>query len=91
MYDDGDEITIFLGDVTHCHFSQDYLGDGKYSPELEVCDAVIQYLKDLFSDRVIFYRAHNRGLDGSRPLPLPDELELIKKDCKCFVWSHALN
>src|SRR5262245_30634727 len=71
--DDGDEITLFLGDITHCHFSQDYLGDGKYSPEPEVCNAAIQYLKDLISDRVLFYHARDRGRDGSGPLPAGDE------------------
>ncbi len=91
LCDDGDEITVFLGDVTHCHFSQDYLGDGKYSPESEVCDAVIEYLKDLFSDRLLFYHARDRGRDGSGPIPPPDELDKIKKDCRCFVWSRALN
>jgi hypothetical protein len=91
LCDDGDEITVFLGDVTHCHFSQDYLGDGKYSSEPEVCDAVIQYLTDLFSERVFFYHARDRRRDGSGPVPPPDELEEIKKDCRCFVWSRALN
>ena len=91
IFDDGDEITVFLGDVTHCHFGQDYLGDGKYSPEPEVCDVVIEYLKDLFSDRVLFYHARDRGRDGSGPVPPSEELEKIKKDCRCFVWSRALN
>ena len=88
--DDGDEITVFLGDVTHCHFSQDYLGDGKYSPEPEACDAAIRYLKDLFSDRVFFYYARDRERDGSGPLPSREKLEEIKKDCRCFLWSRAL-
>jgi len=68
IHDDGDELTFFLGDITHCHFSQEYLGDGKYSPEAEAIEEAIDYLRDLFSDQVVFYRARKirSGLKRSR-------------------------
>jgi hypothetical protein len=91
LYDDGDEITVFLGDITHCHFSQEYLGDGQYSPETEACEELLDYLKDLFADRVIFYHRRNRTGDGSTQLPTIDRANELQAECKCFLWSRTLN
>ena len=90
IHDDGDELTFYLGDITHCHFSRDYLGDGKYSPEGEVIEEAIDYLLDLFSDRVVFYRALNGGRDGSIQSPSPDQMAKVLADCNCFLWSKPL-
>jgi hypothetical protein len=91
IHDDGDEIPLFLGDITHCHFSQDYLGDGKYSPEAEMFEEAIEYLGDLLSDQVIFYRSQVGGSDGSIQRPSERQMEKVMADCHCFVWSKPLN
>ncbi|MES2465872.1 MAG: hypothetical protein V4675_01110 [Verrucomicrobiota bacterium] len=90
IHDDGDELTFFLGDITHCHFSQDYLGDGKYSPEAETIEDAVDYLRDLFSDQVVFYRARNGGRDGSIQCPSEEKLSRVLADCNCFVWSASI-
>jgi hypothetical protein len=89
--DDGDEVTIFLGGITHCHFSQEYLGSGEYSPEGEVVQDVIDYLKDLFADRLVFYHAPNHHGDGSIQRPSAQQLEAIPDEWHCFVWTRPLN
>ena len=91
IHDDGDEITFYLGDITHCHFSQDYLGGDKYSPEEEVIEEAIEYLKDLLSDQVVFYRARTGGRDGSIQRPSKEQLANVLAECNCFVWSRPLN
>ena len=91
IHDDGDEITLFFGDITHCHFSQDYLGDGKYSPEAEMFEETIGYLRDLLSDQVVFYRSRVGGSDGSIQRPSEEQMAKVMADCHCFVWSKALN
>lgn len=91
IHDDGDELTFFLGDITHCHFSQEYLGGGKYSPEVEVIEEAVEYLSDLLSDRVVFYRARSCGGDGSIQRPSEVQLLTVLADCDCYVWSKALN
>lgn len=90
IHDDGDELTFYLGDITHCHFSQDYLGDGKYSPEGEVIEEAIDYLLDLFADRVIFYRDLSGGQDGSIQSPSSDQVAAVLADSNCFLWSKQL-
>lgn len=90
IHGDGDEITYFLGDITHCHFSQEYLGDGKYSSETEVIEEAIDYLQDLLSDQVVFYRARSGGRDGSIQCPSEEQLAKVLADCNCFVWSKPL-
>lgn len=90
IHDDGDELTFFLGDITHCHFSQEYLGDGKYSPEAEVIKNAIDYLRDLLADKVVFYRARNGGGDGSIQCPSEEQLSKVLADCNCFVWTKPL-
>ena len=90
IHDDGDELTFYLSDITHCHFSQDYLGDGKYSSEANVIEEAIDYLSDLFSDRVVFYRALNGGRDGSIQCPSPDQTSKVLADCNCYLWSKPL-
>ncbi len=90
IHDDGDEITLFLGDITHCHFSQDYLGDGKCSSEAEMFEEAIEYLRDLLSDQVVFYRARVGGSDGSIQRPSEEQMAKVMVDCHCFVWSKAI-
>lgn len=90
IHDDGDELTFFLGDITHCHFSQEYLGGGKYSPEAEAIEKAIDYLRDLLSDQVVFYRARNGGRDGSIQCPTEEQISKVLADCDCYVWSKPL-
>lgn len=90
IHDDGDELTFFLGDITHCHFSQEHLGGGKYSPEADVIEEAIDYMRDLLCDQVVLYRAHNRGRNGSIQRPSGHQLAKVLADCDCFVWSKPL-
>lgn len=90
IHGDADELTFFLGDITHCHFSQECLGGGKYSPQAELIEEAIEFLRDLFSDKVVFYRARNGGRDGSIQCPSEQQFAKVMADCNCFVWSKLL-
>jgi hypothetical protein len=61
IYDDGDELTVCVDDLTHGHFAE-------YGEELSeseragrIVEAVAEFLDDLFADRVVVWGQHNTG------------------------------
>ena len=92
IYDDGDEATVVITQVTHGHFNP-----YEKMPDAErdkwIVEAVIEFLNALFDDRVLLYRTpgqrsggwqvHNERIDRSRPVPGTEHYE-------CFVWSGAV-
>ena len=92
IYDDGDEATVALTQVTHGHFNP-----YKRMPDRDrnswVTEAVIEFLDALFDDRVLFYRMpgrrgggwqiHHEKIDRSQPVPGTEHYE-------CFVWSGSV-
>ncbi len=59
--DDEDEITLFVGNFTHCHFgcNQEYLSE-KEKAEM-VAEEVVEFLNDLFNEKVTMYGSHGGG------------------------------
>lgn len=60
IYDDGDELTVVVGNFTHGHFSKynfhdEYSDDEK---EQEIVEQVATFLDDLFADRVVLWGSH---------------------------------
>ena len=68
---DGDEITIFVGDWTHCHFSVFMSAAGAVT---EVCTHALDFVADLLADRVVIWAYSENGRrrrDGTYPLGAP--------------------
>lgn len=64
IWDDGDEATVAIGDITHGHFGA---YDGALSQEQiheEVAKQVVAFLADLFADKVVLWRTPGRRLGG---------------------------
>jgi hypothetical protein len=88
---EGGEVSVFLGDITHCHFTP-YAADGKFpgcTKEQAVEDAV-RFVSEVVQDKwVIWCWADGRGgcfkPDGddeeAADAPLPGE------EVKYFLWS----
>jgi len=88
--DDDTEATVYIGNITHRHFNP-------YDPSLSPLDLartvsgeVIQFLTDLFADRVLLWAAPGGGqsgcqypFDGAVPTERPSDSNL-------FVWSGPL-
>jgi len=84
IYDDGDELTVCVDDLTHGHFAEcdDQLPEAEL--ERRIVDAVVEFLDALFADRVAVWGQANIGggwyridLGGSGGPPgIPE-----------FVWS----
>ena len=61
VYDDGEELTVALDALTHGHFSDyDYSGDGAERVQ-RIVDGVVEFLDDLFADRVAVWGQHAAG------------------------------
>ena len=84
IYDDGDELTVCVDDLTHGHFAE--YDDALPEPERErrIVDSVVEFLDALFADQVAVWGQANVGggwyridLDGSGGCPGVPE----------FVWS----
>ena len=93
IHDDGDELTVYAGNFTHGHFSN---YDEKLSKEQkaeQIAEDVVEFLKNLFADQIVFWGSHSGGGGWSKrgqrsKLSLLSKLLLVHK--KEYVWSGPL-
>ncbi len=86
IYDDGDELTVVLGNFTHGHFSN---YDEKLSIEQkaeQIIEEILKFLEELFADQIIFWGSHQ----GSGGWYKKGECSEWKKEAKEYVWSGPL-
>ena len=83
VFDDGHELTVVLDDLTHGHFSEYDGAVPEAERERRIVDAVVEFLEDLFADRVAVWGQSNLGGwyrtdlgESSAPAGVPE-----------FVWS----
>jgi hypothetical protein len=88
-FDDG-EVSVFLGDTTHCHFTP-YEADNMFpgrTPEQAAIEAA-SFIREVIADQWIIWRWSDGrggcykigGNDHEANAPLPGET------VECFVWS----
>ena len=82
--DDGDEATLFIGDLTHLHFNFD---PGETEPEKGVANDVLEFLDELFADRILIWKSRSTGGDGVMPLETANVFSGIDANDLTFVWS----
>ncbi len=91
IYDDGDEATVDIENITHYHFNPYDSEISPYELALWVTNEVVEFLQALFDDRVLLWsRQQGRGGGGSlQPYEgvIPDYLP---EDADIFVWSRRL-
>jgi len=84
--DDGDELTISVGQLTHGHFSSGNDQRTAHEREEELIERVLEFLDEIFHERVEFWTAgksggwHPRGGNPLAPLP----------NMRRFVWSGPI-
>lgn len=87
IYDDGDEATVCLTEITHGHFN---LYDSNLSQEevdRRVTKDVISFLRELFSDHVLLFRGPSRGSGGWRLFrDVPNDRDFVGGR-EYFLWS----
>ena len=83
--DDGDEITLFIGNVTHGHFNRFDL-DGDEAAQA-IGEAVVEFLGELFSDRIVVWKRSLSGGWSAVPDGLPPQPH---GDAESHLWSRPL-
>ena len=94
VFDDGNEIIVEIGEITHGHFSSMNAAATKEEAEQEVVANVIDFLEDLFAGKYILWRTKQRGAGGWKhidTLSQDDKVPRIEIDAIYFTWSGPLN
>ena len=91
IYDDAVEATVCIEHVTHHHVTASDAGIGEDERAREITEGVVEFLHDLFADRVLLW-SFQRGQGGggwSRPHDgsLPAD---VSADADVFVWSRRI-
>jgi hypothetical protein len=61
IYDDGDELTLCVDDLTHGHFNDYTDGLAEAERELRIVDQAVEFLEALFRDEVVVWGQHSIG------------------------------
>lgn len=91
IVDDGDEFTVFIGNITHCHFELD---DELESPALaheQAVNTVVDYVEGILTEQIEFFGRGTYG--GSRLRSGKPRGWLSRKllGSTTYVWSGPIN
>ena len=87
IYDDGDEATVCIENISHGHFSSHDESLDKAANEQEVATDVIDFLKALFADQVLLYTTQDHRNGGWIRLDLADGPAQLSSRHRYFLWS----
>ena len=88
VYDDGDKATILIENITHGHFNpyDEKLSEAQRD-EIVTAD-VIDFLRALFTDRVLLHSRADGRVGGWSRLDLKDGPVELSPSFKYFLWSR---
>jgi hypothetical protein len=87
IWDDGDEATISVGDITHWHT---YPSDPSIDPRdaaLSATEEIVGFLEELFADRILLWRAPGCGAGGWFHRAMESAALGLGGDELTYVWS----
>ncbi|HKU44867.1 MAG TPA: hypothetical protein VJR89_42200, partial [Polyangiales bacterium] len=87
ILDDGHEATIELGTLMHTHIDARHRGNEAQAPEELITEAVVEFLDDLFADRIVVWSVPGKAggyyyVGGTS--------HRVPNDAKTFVWSGPI-
>jgi len=88
--DDDDEATIYLGTITHGHLGCYEEGITEDERHRLIAEDVTDFVRDLFSDRIVAMSTLGGAVGGWRRLSADEALPAHSMLKRQFVWSHAL-
>ena len=88
VYDDGDEATICIENITHGHF--DAYGESQSQEQRDkiVTEDVVDFLKALFNDRVLLFSNEDNSIGGWSRLDLKEGPVELRRSFRYFLWSR---
>ena len=91
IQDEGDELTVVLGDIAHRHFgSHDSHASANEQAE-QIAAEVTEYLQRVFNDEIEFYRTGSRGGARARSTEERGFLSKVLLGGRTFRWSGPLD
>jgi hypothetical protein len=87
IWDDGDEATVGIGEITHGHFNpyDETLTEQQIAER--VTSDVVAFLTDLFADRVLLWKSLNNGAGGWQVLEGENDFSLMDAEALTYLWS----
>lgn len=85
------EISVFIGEITHCHFTPGACGDVHSADPIEECvSAAGQYVRDVLADKYVLWTAGSgvAGIGGSYHAEHP--IDTPTPGARCFLWSGPI-
>jgi hypothetical protein len=84
------EITVYIDDLTHCHFTPGACDDPEASdPVGEAVSQAVDYVRGVLDDKWVLWRdpsgAGGCYLLGGEENPMDDAP--LDEDAQCFLWS----
>jgi hypothetical protein len=87
IYDDGDEATLCVENISHGHFNPYDQSLTDEEREKVIVEDVIEFLKALFSDRVLLHTSADHRIGGWTRLDLAEEPIRLSPSESYFLWS----
>ena len=90
IQDDGEELTVYVCNFTHCHFSnydEDLSQDNK---EKAIVEEVCEFLEQIFKDKIVMWGSHAKGGGYYELGTKPNSKKMFGGQHKEWVWSGAL-
>lgn len=88
IYDDGDEVTVLIENVTHSHFNPYDESLSEAERDKMVTEDVVDFLKALFSDQVLLHSSPDNRSGGWTRLDIEGGPVELSKSFRYFLWSR---
>ena len=89
IYDDEDEATVFIGDITHNHYNPYDETLSREEVDDVVSAEVIEFLEALFRDEILMWKT-DMGGGGSTRIQYEENIDKLVDNNKAFVWSGPI-
>ena len=87
VQDDGDELTVVLGSITHRHFGSQDPQLGPNEQAQQIAAEVTEYLRGMFADEIEFYGNGSKGGARKRSDKERGFLSKFLLGRRTFLWS----
>jgi hypothetical protein len=87
IWDDGDEATVLIGEITHAHFNPYDETLSEQEVAQRVTSEVVEFLSDLFGDRLLLWRSRHGGSGGCFLISEDNPYVRLRGDELTYLWS----
>jgi len=96
IVDDKIELTVYIGSLTHCHFSCYEVNYSEFQKQEFIVESVIEFLVDLFNNEIVVWKYNDSsggfyyigGNETEQDTPIEDPMDNPKVEK--YTWSKRL-